>query len=349
MPKAARKLGDLLQKRTASVFRGTGRDSLAHYSSSGTCRPFDNSIDIPFLWVCIQEPFRTVSNMSSVMLGSPRQTTSWSVGLLRGKSLDSLVAASGIANPIFCEHDVKHLGGTMAADPFAILVDGTWFLFFEMCVRDSPHAVIAAASSRDLLTWQPLGIVLDAGHHLSYPFVFEHGGGIFMMPESKKARAVTIYRAVKFPFRWEPVRTILRGKYFDASMVHHEGRWWLFAGWLSYSLRLFHANHPLGPWRPHAWPWIRTYAPSAARPGGRPVVIDGQLIRFAQDNVARYGHRLRAWRVTHLTPRWFAEEPWSPQPLLSPSGDGWNASGMHHIDPHRTANGEWIAFVDGHP
>lgn len=286
--------------------------------------------------------------MGAVASG-PRLTTNWSVGLLRGQSLDTLLEPGGVRNPILCEHDVAHLGGTMAADPFAIQVDGTWFLFFEMCVHDSPHAVIAAASSRDLLAWQPLGIVLDTGHHLSYPFVFEHGGEIFMMPESKKARAVTIYRAVDFPLRWEPVRTILRGKFFDSSLVQHDGRWWLFTGWLSYALRLFHADHPLGPWRPHAWPCLRFHAPGAARPGGRPVVIDGQVIRFAQDNVARYGHRLRAWRVTHLTPTWFAEEPWSPEPLLAPTGVGWNASCMHHIDPHRTADGGWMAFVDGCP
>lgn len=278
-----------------------------------------------------------------------RATTNWSVGLLRGPSLDALTAPPGIRNPIVCEHDLAPFGGTMAADPFAIHVDGTWFLFFEMCLRDSPHAVIAAARSRDLLRWEPIGIVLDAGHHLSYPFVFQHGGEIFMMPESKRARAVTIYRAIEFPVRWQPVRTILRGRFFDASLVEHDGRWWLFTGWLSYGLRIFHADHPLGPWRPHAWPWVRCHAPAAARPGGRPIVLDGHVIRFAQDNLARYGHQLRGWQVTRLSSTWFAERPWSPHPLLTPTGAGWNGSCMHHIDPHRTADGDWIAFVDGCP
>lgn len=276
-------------------------------------------------------------------------TTNWSVGLLQGASLDALTAPSGIVNPIVSEHELAECGGTMAADPFAILVDGVWHLFFEMTRRGSADAVIGCARSRDLLSWQILGTVLETGHHLSYPFVFEHGGEIFMMPESKRARNVTIYRAVDFPHRWEPARTILHGRYFDASMVHHEGRFWLFVGWLSYSLRLFHADHPLGPWRPHAWPCIRGYAPGAARPGGRPIVLDGRLIRFAQDNVAHYGHRLRAWHVTTISPRWFAERPLFDFPILQPSGSGWNGRCMHHLDPHSRPDGSIVAFVDGCP
>ena len=271
------------------------------------------------------------------------------MGLLQGASLDALKAPAGVVNPIISEHELAACGGTMAADPFAILVDGVWHLFFEMTRRGSPDAVIGCARSRDLRSWQILGTVLETGHHLSYPFVFEHQGEIFMMPESKRARNVTIYRAVDFPRRWEPARTILHGRYFDASMVRHEGRFWLFVGWLSYSLRLFHAAHPLGPWRPHAWPCIRGYAPGAARPGGRPIVLDGSLIRFAQDNLAHYGHRLRAWRVTTISPRWFAERPLFDLPILQPSVAGWNGRCMHHLDPHRRPDGSIVAFVDGCP
>ena len=276
-------------------------------------------------------------------------TTNWAVGMLRGRSLGELAAPPGIVNPIVSEHDLAAFGGTMAADPFAIQVDGTWFLFFEMVTVHSPHAVIAAARSRNLVDWEQLGPVLAPGHHLSYPFVFEHDGDIFMMPESKKAREVTIYRAVDFPRRWKAERTILRGRYFDASMVRHEGRYWLFVGWWSYWLRLFHAPHPLGPWTPHAWPFVRGHARDAARPGGRPIVLDDKLIRFGQDNLLHYGHRLGAWHVTTMTPLWYAEEPLLPHPLLEPAGTGWNGRCMHHIDLHRVADGSLLAFVDGAP
>lgn len=276
-------------------------------------------------------------------------TTSWSVGLLTGSSLGRLTTPAGIVNPIISEHELATCGGTMAADPFAILVDGVWNLFFEMTTRTSPNAVIGCATSGDLRNWQIVGTVLEEDHHLSYPFVFEHEGDIFMMPESKRARSITIYRAVEFPQRWQPVRAILRGRYFDASMVRYEGRYWLFVGWLSYSLRIFHADHPLGPWRPHAWTCIRCYASGAARPGGRPHVFDGKLVRFAQDNASHYGHRLRAWHVTKISRWWYEEEPLIPGPVLEPAGTGWNGRCMHHIDPHRRGDGSIVAFVDGCP
>lgn len=285
-------------------------------------------------------------NIEAPRPGGPLQ---WSIGLLQGPSLSLLRPPAGVTNPIITAHAVAGPTGTLAADPFALPVNGTWYVFFELMTSDSPHAVIAAASSSDLVTWTPLGVVLEERHHLSYPFVFEHEGEIFMMPESKKARQVTIYRAEQFPYRWKQAKTILRGRYCDASMVYYQGRFWLFACWHSYWMCLFHAPHPLGPWKRHAWPFARLYAPGAARPGGRPLLLDGKLIRFGQDNRLHYGHQLRAWDVTTLTPTWFTEKPLFDEPLLRPSGQGWNARCMHHIDVHRRSQGDLIAFVDGSP
>jgi hypothetical protein len=33
--------------------------------------------------------------------------------------------------------------------------------------------------------------------------------------------------------------------------------------------------------------------------------------------------------------------------MLSASGRGWNAGGMHHVDVHRLEDGYWLACVDG--
>ena len=53
--------------------------------------------------------------------------------------------------------------------------------------------------------------------------------------------------------------------------------------------------------------------------------------------------------MTTMTPLWYAETPLAPDPLLEPSGTGWNARCMHHIDPHRLPDGTLVAFVDGCP
>ncbi len=282
------------------------------------------------------------------------QSGIWSIGLLRGSNLDCLKPKAMLA-PIVTGRDFEKWNGVAVADPFAVFRDGAWYLFFELFQKGSDIAVIGASRSTNLRDWEPLGIVLRQPHHLSYPFVFEHDGQVYMMPESKSVRRVDLYRAVEFPYRWEFEKTILRGRLMDCSMVKHRERYWIFAGWRSYGLKLYHAQHPLGPWRRHWLPCLRGYSRSSSRPGGRPVLQNNKLIRFSQDCTDYYGQQLRAWNVTRMNRLWYAEKPLYREPVLAGSGQGWNARCMHHIDAFRvptvgadsTESQEWMAFVDG--
>ncbi|HUP78761.1 MAG TPA: hypothetical protein VM260_09415, partial [Pirellula sp.] len=119
----------------------------------------------------------------------------WAIGLLRGSSLDCL-KSSDITNPIVAGNDFERWNGRAVADPFAIFRNGVWYLFFELFQKGSKNAVIGASRSKDLQNWEPLGIVLKQAHHLSYPFIFEHDGQVYMMPESKSVKRVDILRAL---------------------------------------------------------------------------------------------------------------------------------------------------------
>jgi hypothetical protein len=247
--------------------------------------------------------------------------------------------------PLFDPRALARWGGFAAADPFAIQVNGVWYLFFEMLIR-SVKGVIAVASSRDLVDWQLLGICLEEPHHLSFPFVFTHGGAVYMIPESKSVRRVDAYRAVDFPMRWERCGTLLRGRLMDATMIEHADRFWMFSGWHSYWLRLFHADHPLGPWRPHGMPWARTYCKQNVRPAGRPFRWNGSWLRPVQDNRQEYGKQVRLMRIATLNRLWYREQPWRAEPILSPGAHAWCEHRMHHLDVHRAEDG-LLAFVDG--
>jgi hypothetical protein len=56
---------------------------------------------------------------------------------------------------------------------------------------------------------------------------------------------------------------------------------------------------------------------------------------------------VRVLRVTELTTKKYAEEEVAVGPVMVPSGSGWNADGMHHVDAHRVEDGKWMACVDG--
>jgi hypothetical protein len=234
------------------------------------------------------------------------------------------------------------------ADPFVVRREGTWYLFFELLNAVTGQGDIGLATSPDGWKWTFKQIVLDEPFHLSYPFVFEWNGTWYMLPEGARSGVLTLYRAVEFPGRWEPDCKLLDGAYVDTTLLSYAGRWWMFttpAG--KRDLLLFTADTPRGPWLPHpASPVVRNNG-HLSRSGGRVMVQDGTPLRFTQDVEPTYGNALRAIRITTLTTEAYAEEPAVGRPILSATGKGWRAWGMHHLDAVEVRPREWLAVVDG--
>lgn len=294
--------------------------------------------------------------------GRPPFTTrvvKFSVGVYEGPSPLAVAQPDARDNPVVSDGDLES-GLYQAADPFLIRGDSVWHLFFESIrgnrwTRTRTGGVIAHATSIDGIRWQFQGVVLDEPYHISYPHVFEWEGQYYMIPETRAAGQVRLYRAAPFPERWELARVLLEGAYADATPLHWQGRWWLFAErstgrrnrGTNDTLRLFQARDLMGPWEEHPLSPIVAGDGRAARPAGRMLVHEGRLYRFAQVDVPSYGRSVRAFEITRLTPTEYEEHPATPDPLLDASGGGWNAIGMHHIDAHEIAPGRWIAAVDG--
>ncbi len=225
------------------------------------------------------------------------------------------------------------------ADPFAWSGDGERFIFFEEYPYSTRVGRISVLSlGEDLVPLGPAVPVIDEPRHLSYPYLFEYQGCLYMVPESAGSRRIDLYRCNRFPFEWSWERTLIDGiQAADATLCEHEGRWWLFCAArrgktrINESLFAFHSDSPLSDqWVPHACnPLIRDY--SGGRPGGRIFRGgDGRLVRPAQDSVPRYGHGLRLHAVDLLSPERYAEHLiW--EATGSGSG-GWRA--MHHLDWH---------------
>jgi hypothetical protein len=112
-------------------------------------------------------------------------------------------------------------------------------------------------------------------------------------------------------------------------------------------LRLFSAPDLLKSWSEHPQSPLPTVTETAARPGGRVIEHEGGLIRYMQESATTYGGALRAISVIELTPERYSEREIGGSPILTGSGGGWNADGMHHVDAHRLPDGRWLACVDG--
>jgi hypothetical protein len=199
------------------------------------------------------------------------------------------------------------------ADPFPLTVAGRHFIFFEEMLFATGKAHLSVIEiARDGTCSKPRR-VLERDYHLSYPFLFEHDGALYMVPESAQNRTVDLYRCSAFPYRWKLERTLLRGTRCADATLHHDGtRWWMFAGSaaegaaLDDELHLFHADSLAGEWRPHERNPVKSDVRSA-RPAGALFRDEQGLCRPAQVGAPRYGSAITIQRILRLTLSEFAE------------------------------------------
>ena len=216
------------------------------------------------------------------------------------------------------------------ADPFAIERDGVVTVFAEWfdyrIRRGEIHAFTYDADDR--LIGQTLA--LAEPWHLSYPTLIEDGGELYMLPEGYKSGGLTLYRCARFPDVWEPAARILDRPAIDATVIKHQGRWWMFhtlPGPNDRAMRELHlhwADSLMGPWTPHALnPVLHGW--SCSRPGGSAFHIDDVLHLPIQDCAGAYGVAINLLRIGQLTPDAFTAaigQRFEPHGLLAGYDDG---------------------------
>lgn len=218
--------------------------------------------------------------------------------------------------------DVAGVDGV--ADPFLFPADdGGWHLFVEVFARDrDPTAAIGHATSPDGRDWTYQGLVVATDDHLSFPYVFRWDGEHYLLPDpwSKRDReaTITLYRARSFPSTWEPVAALLTPdrSIHDMVVFRWGDRWWGLAGDRGDLYAYHSASLEADGWTPHEANPVVEGRLAAGRPAGRPIVRPDQVLAFFQDGVRRYGHRVRAFRITELTPTTYAVREVRESPVV---------------------------------
>jgi hypothetical protein len=232
-------------------------------------------------------------------------------------------------------------GERFLADPFGIVHNQAMFVFCEEYdFRAGKGAISCVDLSRSVPSPE---IVINLPIHASYPYVLEHGGNVYCIPETYHAREISLYKAEEFPRRWVKKATLIRDfPGVDSTVFQFDGRWWLlctdFDQGTSDRLYVWHAAELLGPWEPHTANPVKVDLGSA-RPAGTPFVHEGQLYRPAQDCSQTYGGGVVISRISRLTPTEFKEEPVTR--VEPPEGSPYLA-GLHTL----SALGDWT-LIDG--
>ncbi|EJN10585.1 hypothetical protein PMI42_06072 [Bradyrhizobium sp. YR681] len=204
-------------------------------------------------------------------------------------------------------------GNHFYADPFPITWRGRTFVFFEDLDHRVGKGIISAIEFGDAGPVGKVVPVLEEPWHLSYPFLIEDDGELWMIPESSLHGDVALYKCVRFPDKWERHATLLSGlELADATITRHNGLHYLFGAWrdgtggYSDSLAIYYAEHLLGPWLPHASNPVLIDRAST-RPAGNFVTINDRLWRPVQDCADGYGAALGLAEVIELSPTTFKQ------------------------------------------
>lgn len=221
-----------------------------------------------------------------------------------------------------------------AADPFPIEWRGRLGVFYERLDYTTDIGEI---------WYQPFDGTGPAGEpvpairepwHLSYPFLIEEDGQLYMIPEASASGAVTLYRCVSFPDRWEPVARLLDNiEAADATVFRHGGRYWMTTvvrkgvGGYSDTLALHHAPSLFGPWEPHKRNPL-VIDSRFARPAGAVVATASGLYRPVQDCSRGYGMALAVMCIDRLDTETFSQSRVSH---MTPGPD-WPGARLHTLN-----------------
>lgn len=192
----------------------------------------------------------------------------------------------------------------IAADPFLYSRDNCLYLFYEEQINFTGKGLIKMCYSKDLISWSKPTIVLEEPFHLSYPYVFNVEGDVYMMPETGNSNTIRLYRPSENFTTWEYHNTLLTGaKFVDSSIIYHNDYFYLFTTILSENqsiLKIFYSESLEGSWIEHPLNPIRIN--SSARCAGAVFKHGDSFYRPAQRADGYYGSGVDVFRINNISP-----------------------------------------------
>jgi len=245
------------------------------------------------------------------------------------------------------------------ADPFVVRKGEKNYIFLEEVIYDGKkekgHICVMEIDKSG--NYSNPRIVLQKPYHLSYPYVFEHGGEMYLIPESEENSTIELYRAVNFPYEWEFKMNLMENiKAVDPTVFFENGKCWLFTNLrmiegtsFSEELFLFSTDDLLsGTWQKHpANPIVSDI--STSRSAGRIFRENGKWYRPSQNCAIRYGHSMSINEIIEINETTYRESKVSD---IAPNWDNKIIAthtlsfdnGLSFIDALMVRKKSWISF-----
>lgn len=230
------------------------------------------------------------------------------------------------------------------ADPFFVKERDTFYLFFEH-KKNKSNGDIGLLTSADGKKYEYQGTVLTQKFHLSYPQVFKYKKDFYMVPETKQANALLLYKAHRFPYDWRICDTLIKNvALVDPSIYVSDSLNILVATDYEKNMYLYEADSLFGKWKLHKKQIA--LRGTEARAGGRFFADKNGLILPVQNCTKGYGYGVSLYRFSFSDGSYFAERE-SPFFIMANENIKEFNAGMHHLDIQRLDATHYYYVYDG--
>lgn len=268
----------------------------------------------------------------------------WSVGYGSSKNFPEKMTIDAKAIYSIEKLKVQNDSTVFLADPFFVKEKDTFYIFFEHATIKS-NADIGLLTSIDGKNYQYRGTVLSQKFHLSYPQVFKYKDDFYMLPESKQANAVLLYKSHRFPNDWRVCDTLIDNvQLVDPSIYISDTLNIMVATDYAKNMYVYRADSLFGKWELHKKPIALIGTESRA--GGRFFADKKGLILPVQDFSNGYGYGVSMYRFSFNEGSYTTKRE---KPLFLVANENikeFNA-GMHHLDIQRLDTNYYYYVYDG--
>lgn len=164
-------------------------------------------------------------------------------------------------NAILCQGvSIKNPPNHFLADPFVISRFGKDYCFVEDWDFSTERGCIAVYELYEK-TSKRIGVAIEEPFHMSFPYLFEYQGNLYMCPETAENNDIRIYKCLDFPCRWELESVAMTEvSAVDSMLFEKNGKWWMLTsidqantGDYAQALFIFYADSPLScDWQAHS-------------------------------------------------------------------------------------------------
>jgi hypothetical protein len=194
--------------------------------------------------------------------------------------------------------------------------NGKYYIFIEELIYKENKGYICLMEMDEMGNYSEPVKVLEQNYHLSYPFLIEDHGELYMIPESKQNNTIELYKCINFPLEWKLEKVLMSNvRAVDSTILFKHNKYWLFCNITQNpgpsapdELYLFHSDKLISDsWQSHPLnPIVSDFKKS--RPAGNFFNYKNKLYRPSQNGLKNYGYGMKINQVIELSETTYKEK-----------------------------------------